>query len=97
MVTNRLEKTQQLLYMSMEDVLGMVSDSKNEQRHCMIEKDKLLRELDFLREQLRPDQFDSLPGSSDVVTNVRSLNGMSRDPTSRQYTELQVRRHSVLL
>lgn len=94
-LVDRLEKTQQLLYMSLEDVLSMTSDCKREERHSMIEKDKLLRELDLVRELLRPEEFVQPPDASGRVAKLRSLNNVSADNTlSRQNDQLQVRSYT---
>lgn len=95
----KLEKTQQLLYMSVEDVLSMTCDCKTGQRHCMIEKDKLLRELDYLREELQFGGGESATGDITVARSrsTHALHDCLTDQSGRQHAELQVRARALTL
>ena len=81
----RLYKTQELLYLSAQDLLELKQESRNQERQWMVQKDKLLRELDSVKEQMNIDQPER---SKKVVLNV-SNNAVS-DNTHRQQQELQV-------
>lgn len=83
-VTEKLHKTQELLYMSTEDALTFHQQSKAQERQWMIQKDKLLRELDCVKEQLTVNQPES---TRKVVLNVSQQAGES---TRRQKQEIEV-------
>lgn len=81
---NRLYKTQDLLYLSTKDVLNLRSEARLQERQWMVQKDKLLRELDSVKEQLNIDQPEQ---KKKVVLNVSNNAG---DSTHRHKQELKV-------
>ncbi|XP_067935598.1 coiled-coil domain-containing protein 77-like isoform X2 [Watersipora subatra] len=88
--TEKLHKTQELLYLSTQDLLTLQQEAKGQERHWMVQKDKLLRELDSVKEQLNIDQPT---GSKKVVLNVSDKAG---DNTRRQQHELEKLRDEVV-
>ena len=81
---SRLYKTQDLLYLSTEDVLSLRREARLQERQWMSQKDKLLRELDTVKEQLNIDQPEQ---KKKVVLNVSNNAG---DSTQRHKQELKV-------
>ncbi|XP_078678168.1 coiled-coil domain-containing protein 77-like [Branchiostoma floridae x Branchiostoma belcheri] len=51
-MTDRLQKTQDLLYSSTKDYLELKYEGRSDERRWMAEKDRLLRELDMAKDQL---------------------------------------------
>ncbi|XP_035677389.1 coiled-coil domain-containing protein 77-like [Branchiostoma floridae] len=51
-LTDRLQKTQDLLYTSTKDYLELKYEGRSDERRWMAEKDRLLRELDVAKDQL---------------------------------------------
>lgn len=84
-VLHRLYRTQELLYLSSQDLLALHQESKTQERQWMIQKDKLLRELDSVKEQMNIDQPER---SKKVVLNLSSHT--VSDATQRQKQELKV-------
>jgi len=80
----RLYKTQELLYLSAEDILSLRQQARAQEREWMVQKDKLLRELDSVKERLHIDQPTQ---TKKVVLNVSNKDA---DASHRQQQELQV-------
>ncbi|XP_016358480.1 coiled-coil domain-containing protein 77-like isoform X1 [Sinocyclocheilus anshuiensis] len=55
-LTNKLQRTQSLLYESTRDFLQLKFESRAHEKSWMLEKDRLLRELDSCQERLREER-----------------------------------------
>ena len=51
-LTDRLNKTQTLLYDSTKDFLELKYDTRLKERKWMSERDKIMQEMDYLKEQI---------------------------------------------
>ncbi|XP_076863225.1 coiled-coil domain-containing protein 77 [Brachyhypopomus gauderio] len=64
-LTDKLQRTQNLLYESTRDFLQLKFESRAQEKSWMVEKDRLLRELDSCQERLRESHsFPEQPGPS---------------------------------
>ncbi|XP_017554909.1 coiled-coil domain-containing protein 77 isoform X2 [Pygocentrus nattereri] len=64
-LTEKLQRTQNLLYVSTRDILQLKFESRGHEKSWMVEKDRLLRELDACQERLREShKFPDQPGPS---------------------------------
>ncbi|KAK1789761.1 hypothetical protein P4O66_015655, partial [Electrophorus voltai] len=64
-LTDKLQRTQNLLYESTRDFLQLKFESRAHEKSWMVEKDRLLRELDSCQEKLREARcFPEQPGPS---------------------------------
>ncbi|XP_062858856.1 coiled-coil domain-containing protein 77 [Trichomycterus rosablanca] len=64
-LTEKLQRTQNLLYESTRDFLQLKFESRTHEKSWMVEKDRLLRDLDSCQERLRePHSFPERPGAS---------------------------------
>lgn len=70
-LTEKLHKTQDLLYESTKDFLELRYQGRSNERQWMAEKDRLLRELDTVKGQLRMDK-DSILDASGGTLESRS-------------------------
>lgn len=57
-LTEQLNKTQALLYESTKDFLGLKYDSRLKERKWMNERDSIMREMDYLKEQIDLNKAD---------------------------------------
>ena len=57
-LTEQLNKTQALLYESTKDFLGLKYDSRLKERKWMNERDGIMREMDYLKEQIDLNKAD---------------------------------------
>ena len=57
-LTEHLHKTQTLLYESTKDFLELKYDGRRKERRWTMERDKIMQELDFLKEQLEVGKAD---------------------------------------
>ena len=69
-VTEKLHKTQDLLYDSTKDFLAQRYDGRQMERNWMNEKDKMLRELDRVQSELSIAQPESVGKSASSVTDI---------------------------
>ncbi|XP_029952282.1 coiled-coil domain-containing protein 77 [Salarias fasciatus] len=77
-LTDKLKQTQNLLHESTRDFLQLKFDTRNQEKSWMVEKDRLLRELDSCHDRLRkagPSGSEAgrprQPGSSTAVLHPR--------------------------
>lgn len=80
MMQEKLKKTQDLLYDSTKDFLELKYEIRANERHWMVEKDRLVQEIDHLREQLDVSEASVLEVAGDgidtretQITAVKSL------------------------
>ncbi|XP_050954887.1 coiled-coil domain-containing protein 77 [Labeo rohita] len=69
-LTDKLQRTQNLLYESTRDFLQLKFESRTHEKSWMLEKDRLLRELDSCQERLREERTfpeQPLPLSEDAL------------------------------
>ena len=57
-LTEQLNKSQALLYESTKDFLGLKYDSRLKERKWMNERDSIMREMDYLKEQIYLNKAD---------------------------------------
>ena len=57
-LTEQLNKSQALLYESTKDFLGLKYDSRLKERKWMNERDSIMREMDYLKEQIDLNKAD---------------------------------------
>lgn len=57
-LTKQLNKSQALLYESTKDFLGLKYDSRLKERKWMNERDSIMREMDYLKEQIDLNKAD---------------------------------------
>ena len=57
-LTEQLNKSQALLYESTKDFLGLKYDSRLKERKWMNERDSMMREMDYLKEQIDLNKAD---------------------------------------
>ena len=57
-LTEQLNKSQALLYESTKDFLGLKYDSRLKERKWMNERDSIMREMDYLKEQIDLSKAD---------------------------------------
>ncbi|MCJ8736029.1 hypothetical protein PDJAM_G00254290 [Pangasius djambal] len=63
-LTEKLQRTQNLLYESTRDFLQLKFESRSHEKSWMVEKDRLLREMDSCQERLRETRsFQEQPGA----------------------------------
>ena len=84
MMQEKLKKTQDLLYDSTKDFLELKYEIRANERHWMVEKDRLVQEIDHLREQL------DVSGAS-----VLEVPGDGIDPRETQITAVKSLRHQL--
>ncbi|KAL3853667.1 hypothetical protein ACJMK2_017190 [Sinanodonta woodiana] len=71
-LTEKLHKTQDLLYESTKDFLELRYQGRANERLWIAEKDKLLRELDFCKQQLNMNNKDSALNTTDGTCESRT-------------------------
>ena len=84
MMQEKLKKTQDLLYDSTKDFLELKYEIRANERHWMVEKDRLVQEIDHLREQLDVSE-----------TSVLEVAGDGIDPRETQITAVKSLRHQL--
>ena len=84
MMQEKLKKTQDLLYDSTKDFLELKYEIRANERHWMVDKDRLVQEIEHLREQLE------LSGAS-----VLEVSGEVLDPHQAHLTAVQSLRHQL--
>ena len=57
-LTEHLNKTQTLLYESTKDFLELKYEGRRKERRWMMERDKIMQELDYIKEQMEISQAD---------------------------------------
>lgn len=83
-LTEKLHKTQDLLYQSTKDFLELKYDLRARERHWMMDRDRLVQEIEHLRQQL------DVSGSS-----VLEATGMSVEPQVAQMQTIQSLKEQV--
>lgn len=84
MMQEKLKKTQDLLYDSTKDFLELKYEIRANERHWMVEKDRLVQEIDHLREQLDVSEASVLEVAGDGI-----------DPRETQITAVKSLRHQL--
>ena len=84
MMQEKLKKTQDLLYDSTKDFLELKYEIRANERHWMVEKDRLVQEIDHLREQLDVSEASVLEVAGDGI-----------DPRETQITVVKSLRHQL--
>lgn len=84
MMQEKLKKTQDLLYDSTKDFLELKYEIRANERHWMVEKDRLVQEIDHLREQLDVSEASVLEVAGDGI-----------DPRETQVTAVKSLRHQL--
>ena len=84
MMQEKLRKTQDLLYDSTKDFLELKYEIRANERHWMAERDRLVQEIDHLREQL------DVSGAS-----VLEVSGEVLEPRQAQLVAVQSLRHQL--
>ncbi|XP_068714597.1 coiled-coil domain-containing protein 77-like [Montipora foliosa] len=84
MMQEKLKKTQDLLYDSTKDFLELKYEIRANERHWMVDKDRLVQEIEHLREQLELSDASVLEVSGEVL-----------DPRQAQLTAVQSLRHQL--
>ena len=59
-LTEHLHRTQTLLYESTKDFLELKYEGRRKERRWMMEKDKIMQELDYIKEQMEITKNDEL-------------------------------------
>lgn len=90
----RLQRTQNLLYESTKDFLQLKFESRAHEKGWMVEKDRLLRELDSCQERLRESRSHPEQRPPSIETPFLTQPGRETSQTRRE--EIRVRLHNLL-
>ena len=67
-LTEHLDKTQTLLFESTKDFLELKYEGRRKERRWMMERDKIMQELDYIKEQMDLTRTDELEVRSALGT-----------------------------